>query len=160
MTHWAFFYCKQTSLWKDWGIFGTWRARVSVWHTFGHIDVSTPPHYTSDDFFIICSIWSLISWCLALSIVAIPQRAWESGKHSDFGGTCKQLLHYLGRIQTCILWSVKAPPKPLIALQMLSVVFAQLLTNINLPRTILKAHFTETPPSLEKLSAPAVCFAN
>lgn len=87
---------------------------LSVWRILCHSGIKATLHYTSDDFFLLLSsIWGQIHLVSGMrSIVAIPQRARESGKHSDFGGTRRQLLYYLGKVQTPILWSVKAPPKP------------------------------------------------
>lgn len=46
-------------------------------------------YYTSYDYFLLLSsFWDLINLVSGMkSIVSIPQRARESGKHSDFVGT-------------------------------------------------------------------------
>lgn len=62
---------------------------LSVWHILCNTGIQATLHHSSDDLFLLLSsIWGQINLVSGMkSIVAIPQRARESGKHSDFGGT-------------------------------------------------------------------------
>lgn len=111
-------FCKQRGLWKHWGLFGIQRARVQSPLVFAYIMSHCYPassaYSTSDDYFLLLSsFWGLINLVSGMkSIVSIPQRARESGKHSDFVGTFWQLLYYLGWVQTlsCGLWKLLQSP--------------------------------------------------
>lgn len=123
---------------------------LSVWLILRHIGIQATVHYTMMmTFVLLSSIWGQINLVSGMrSIVAIPQRARESGKHSDFGGTCWTAAVLLGLLPDPYFVVCESSSKALIALQMLSVVFTQLLPNTNLPGIILKAHLQNHLPYL------------